>query len=329
MIDGDNLTLMAHSPKTHNLTPIFVGGTGRSGTTILGDLLNEHSQIRTSNPTEIKFLSNRGGLLDVIFGSPSLKLLDRKKISMLHVRTYRQRKRRDLDARYLRMQEFKERLWQKWWEIDAQPPHGPGLHAGIDKEALAQIISRFEKSLKGNPSRLGTRFMNDFISAQLDSSSYEKYWAETTPMNISYARQLLILYPQARFIVMRRDPRDVIASLLTKDWGPTTPLEGIEWIEKRLRSDSFGESFIPDNQLLVVNLEDLVSNSPKESYQRILNFLKVIDEPAMRAFHQERMSSDLASSGRWKTQIDSPEFSQAFTDMIQRLEHDSVKFGLI
>lgn len=320
---------MAHSPKTHNLTPIFVGGTGRSGTTILGDLLNEHSQIRTSNPTEIKFLSNRGGLLDVIFGSPSLKLLDRKKISMLHYRTYRERRRRDLHTRYLRMQEFKERLWQKWWEIDAQPPHGPGLHAGIDKEVLAQIISRFEKSLKKNPSRLGTRFMNDFISAQLDSSGHEKYWAETTPMNISYARQLLILYPQARFIVMRRDPRDVIASLLTKDWGPTTPLEGIEWIEKRLRSDSYGESFIPKDQLLVINLEDLVSNSPKESYQRILDFLQIIDEPVMRAFHQVRMSSDLASSGRWKTQIDSPEFSQAFAEMIQRLENDSVKFGVI
>ena len=46
------------------VVPVFIGGTGRSGTTILGDLLNEHSRVRTSNPTEIKFLANRGGFLD-------------------------------------------------------------------------------------------------------------------------------------------------------------------------------------------------------------------------------------------------------------------------
>ena len=43
-----------------NPIPIFIGGTGRSGTTIVGDLLNEHPEVRTSLPTEIKFLSNPG-----------------------------------------------------------------------------------------------------------------------------------------------------------------------------------------------------------------------------------------------------------------------------
>ena len=40
-----------------NPIPIFIGGTGRSGTTIVGDLLNEHPEVRTSLPTEIRFIN--------------------------------------------------------------------------------------------------------------------------------------------------------------------------------------------------------------------------------------------------------------------------------
>ena len=59
---------MGKSPIFHKVTPVFVGGTGRSGTTVMGDLLGKHPDVRTSTPIEIKFLSNRSGLLDVVFG---------------------------------------------------------------------------------------------------------------------------------------------------------------------------------------------------------------------------------------------------------------------
>jgi hypothetical protein len=318
---------VAHSPKNHNPIPIFIGGTGRSGTTIFGDMLNEHSLIRTSNPTEIKFLANRGGLLDVIFGSPTSKISDREGISILHYRTYRNRKKKSAQMRRDNIQIFRENLWQKWWQIDAKPPHGPGLHTGITKDVLTQLLNKFEKSINRTPVRAGSRFMKDFIANQSDSTDTDKYWVETTPMNISYARHLLALFPHAKFIVMRRDPRDVIASLVTKDWGPSTPLEGVEWIENRLRAGHLGQSFIPKAQLLTIDLEDLVTNSPGQTYNKILTFLEIEDEPAMRAFHEEKMSSDLASSGRWKNQIDSPEFSQAITEMAQRLKADGIECG--
>jgi len=90
---------MPKSPNIHNVTPIFIGGTGRSGTTVLGDLLNEHSLVRTSNPTELKFLANRGGFLDVVFGSMNSQIENREKISIFNFRTYRQRAEKDLKQR--------------------------------------------------------------------------------------------------------------------------------------------------------------------------------------------------------------------------------------
>jgi hypothetical protein len=304
-------------------TPIFIGGTGRSGTTVLGDLLNEHSLVRTSNPTEIKFLANRGGFLDVVFGSMNSQLENREKISIFHYRTYRQRAHKDLLQRQERFQEFQERVWEKWWQIDAPAPHGPGLHAGIEKNDLRNLLDDYADSIKKNPAKQARKLMQDFI-AQQKGSKREKFWAETTPMNITYSHRLIKLFPEAKFIVIRRDPRDVIASLLTKNWGPNTPAEGVEWIEARIRADHEALKSVPKNQVMFINLEDLVTNSPQESYNKLLNFLQIDDEDAMRVFHTNKMTAENASSGRWKKEINDPEFELAIDAMNQRFKQESI-----
>ena len=314
---------MRYSRGIHRVVPIFIGGTGRSGTTILGDLLNEHTLVRTSNPTEIKFLANRGGFLDVVFGSMSSQIENRQKISILHYRTFRERAQKDFLHRSQRFDEFNKKIWERWWEIDAPAPHGPGLHAGIDKKDLQRLLGIYSKNIKRKPIQQARKFMKSFIYLQKDQKA-EKYWAETTPMNISYSHRLIKLFPEAKFIVIRRDPRDVIASLLTKDWGPNTPLEGIEWIEARLRSDNDAISAVAPNQVLVIHLEDLVTNSPEETYLKILEFLELKDEPAMRKFHTTKMTKENASSGRWKTEIDTPEFREAIESMNVRLRNDNI-----
>jgi hypothetical protein len=49
----------------HDFTPVFIGGTGRSGTTILLNLLNRHPDFHASMPREIKYLTSRHGLVDI------------------------------------------------------------------------------------------------------------------------------------------------------------------------------------------------------------------------------------------------------------------------
>ncbi len=309
--------------KARETSPVFIGGTGRSGTTVLGDLLNEHSLVRTSNPTEIKFLANRGGFLDVIFGSMNSQIENRQKISIFHYRTYRERAQKELLQRSERFDEFANKIWEKWWEIDAPAPHGPGLHVGIDKKDLQRLLDNYSKNIKRNPIQQARKFMESFISLQKDHKG-ENYWVETTPMNISYSHRLIKLFPKAKFIVIRRDPRDVIASLLTKDWGPSTPLEGIEWIEARLRSDNDALRAVAPNQVLVIHLEDLVTNSPEETYLKVLDFLQLQDEPAMRKFHTTKMTAENASSGRWRDEIDTPEFRDAVEGMNKRLGNENI-----
>ncbi len=314
---------MRNSLRSHRVVPVFVGGTGRSGTTVIGDLLANHSRIRTSTPIEIKFLTNRSGLVDVVFGYNQEIEKKSGKVSILNFRTYRKRKRKEKERFAKILAEFNRFIWEKWWDIDAPPPHGRGLISGISKGDLEDLLSRLDRELKLNRKWAARRFMGAFISKQFDAGD-EIYWVETTPMNIPEANKLQELFPNALFINMVRDPRDVIASLLTKNWGPTTPLEGLDWIEKRLLAGHEALSVINPAKKMTVALEDLAINSREQTYNKLLTFLKISDEPAMQKFFVESMTPDAATSGRWKAEIDSPEFSAGFEEMKARLSKSGV-----
>jgi len=316
---------MRNSLRSHRVVPVFVGGTGRSGTTVIGDLLANHSQIRTSTPIEIKFLTNRSGLVDVVFGYNQEIEKKSGKISILNFRTYRKRKWKEKERFAKILAEFNKFIWEKWWDIDAPPPHGRGLVSGISKMDLENLLARLERELKINRKWAARRFMSSFISKQFGAGD-EIYWVETTPMNISEANKLQELFPSALFINMVRDPRDVIASLLTKKWGPTTPLEGLDWIETRLIAGHEALSVIKPDKKTTIALEDLAINAREKTYKGLLDFLKISDEPAMQKFFVESMTPDAATSGRWKAEIDSQEFSAGYAAMTARLAKEGVVF---
>ena len=305
--------------------PVFVGGTGRSGTTVVGDLLGNHSKIRTSTPIEIKFLTNKSGLVDVVFGYSSEIEKSAGKVSMLNFRTYRKRKQKERERFSKILAEFNKFIWEKWWDIDAPPPHGRGLISGIAKADLEKLLKRLEGDLKINRKWAARRFMATFISKQFGAGD-EIYWVETTPMNIPEANKLQELFPNALFINMVRDPRDVIASLLTKKWGPTTALEGLDWIEARLLAGHEALTAVKPEKKITIALEDLAIKNREATYKKLLGFLKVTDEPAMQAFFTQSMTPDAATSGRWKSEIDSPEFSTGYAAMTARLAKAGVAF---
>jgi hypothetical protein len=307
---------MKNSSRTHKVRPVFVGGTGRSGTTVMGDLLGSHKDIRTSVPIEIKFLANKSGLLHLVFGRD--KSDQKENVSLLNV-TGRIRKRRRAKQALVKIEaEFLDRMWNDWWDIDAPPPHGRGLHSGISKQRLQELLNRLIKDLRINRVWAGRRFMRDFISSQEDHGN-QKYWVETTPLNVAQARRIKKLFPNALFINMVRDPRDVIASLLTKNWGPTTPLEGLEWIEKSLIDGHNALHQIPSKQKITIALEDLAIHNREETYQSILTFLGLPDDSAMRHFFESELTPQAATSGRWKTEIATPEFLAGYAELEKKL----------
>ena len=44
--------------------PVLVGGTGRSGSTIVGDLLDHHPDLTLTRPMEVRFIAGNDGLAE-------------------------------------------------------------------------------------------------------------------------------------------------------------------------------------------------------------------------------------------------------------------------
>jgi DUF1680 family protein len=111
----------------------------------------------------------------------------------------------------------------------------------------------------------------------------------------------------------------VIASLLTKNWGPTTPMEGLTWIEKRLTDGHTALKSVPAKQKITIALENLAIDNREGTYLKLTKFLGITDSPLMRKFFEEELTPENATSGRWKKEISSPEFDAAYAALESRL----------
>lgn len=311
--------------KTTPIDYVFVGGTGRSGTTIIADLLNNHPDIRSSLPIELKFTTNSGGVLDLTFGSQFAPVKKPTSIPFYSLRTRRERRVRDQEKDRQNLQAFVEKIDSTWWEIDAPPPHGRGLVSGISRSMYETIFNQFRVDFRRDRVNATRSFLDSMISNQSNNGG-EQIWIDTTPMNIPNAHRLIKLFPNARFINMVRDPRDTIASLLTMHWGPTTPLQGVEWYEKRIRAGHASLSRIPQDQQLTISIEELIIHEPESTYNSLLSFLDIKDSPLMADFFKEDMKPAAVRLSRWRDEITDSEFIPAYDAMIKRLRDDNVAF---
>ena len=119
---------------------------------------------------------------------------------------------------------------------------------------------------------------------------------EKSPRHVRYLEELLMWYPEARVVVMQRDPRAVVASQLRTPWSqsqvaPLSLRQGV-FVNKRVQElafyaanwrDVYGR-IVPrwqaDNRVLVVAYEALVQDAEGE-LRRICDFLDEPYEPAM------------------------------------------------
>jgi hypothetical protein len=117
------------------------------------------------------------------------------------------------------------------------------------------------------------------------------------------APTLLQIFPQMKMIHMVRDGRDVACSLAARSWGPNSVARGVRWWAKRMRRADAGERGLPADRLLVVNLEDLVERDREGTYGRVLEFLRVEDEPKIRRYFDKKLTPENANIGRWRSDL--------------------------
>ena len=251
-----------------------MGGTGRSGTHILGQLLGEHPRL-ADVPIESRFHCNKRGMPDLLGGRVSLA-------------------------------GFLAKLREFWWHrvrVDDQPR---GLYNLMRQAPFDEAVARFEAGYHSDPVSACRALFVELLWRVADEQE-KPGLVEMSSHNIREAQTLRRLFPEARFVHTVRDGRDAASSVTTKTWGPDSVAKAIDWWAERLRAIEAGvnatedgtEFSLPADRLHCVVLDDLVAGERERAYDELLAFCALEDDPAIRGFFDGEMGSGAANRGRW------------------------------
>jgi hypothetical protein len=301
-----------------SFTPLFTGGSGRSGTTIIVNLLKSHPEIHSSLPREIKYLTSRYGLVDLNFGRPIRLEEDFKGV------------RNNLAARINnRIGKRKEELFltflkSKWWSETGKKGNPRGLVQGVTEEQLTEISSRFSSSYKKDLLVASRQFFYDLSYCQFKKDKV-RYFADSTPVNTMQAHFIYQLFPDALFINMIRDGRDVAYSVSKESWGPSDPFKGLKWWGNRVLVSHQSLSQLPNKQHLEIRLEELIVSDRENQYLKILNFLGISDHPSVLEFFSLEMRPEKMSQGEWKEKVKDPiVFDKEYDKVLSKLKQQGI-----
>lgn len=116
-------------------------------------------------------------------------------------------------------------------------------------------------------------------------------WGDKTPGYVSYLGPISALFPDAQFVHLIRDGRQVARSIAEQEWGAPTLVSAARWWRNKVaHGRRFGRSARP-GQYTELRLEQLTAE-PEAAARQLCEFLDVPFDPEMLRFHEsaaERM----------------------------------------
>jgi hypothetical protein len=289
--------------------PIFIGGTGRSGTTLLYDIMRQHPAI-FAPPKEMRFLIDSGGLLNLVSAltedySPAqagrawCQIAQMMQHDLITPRTspYRfyQLKNFMGQAYEEQVKVFLDSLLHGSFEGQVawmEDPSTNGFYGlwGRLRHRMPMLPDLGRKVRPVNPvvryfadrEELIVRVRN-FLEALFGEpmqTEGKQIWCEKTPHNKLHLDFLWELFPDALFIHMKRDPRGVAKSYVRQQWASsdlkTSCLQLADIYEAWLGRKEIIERLGNDKQVLEVKLEDFAVD-PQPLLKAIAQYYDIDD----------------------------------------------------
>ena len=320
---------------------IFIGGTGRSGTTILGKVLGKHRDIYTY-PFETRFIIDPDGIIDLVrcltddwspyrgdiavkrFSKLMEELYRPKSIHLIKMGIYatlpkfgispiRYTTRRYFgdviprDKYFEILEDFLKKIidieYRGFWAGTPSLTPGPTIISTkkFQRDILMKICRNFVEELLGYPAK----------------HSKKNVWVDHTPYNVLHASFITELLPNAKIIHIYRDPRDVISSYKTKNWGGNTAREVIFVIKQAFAVWEEEKRKIEPDRYFEIKFEEFLNNT-ESILNKLMDFL---DLP----FDKKMLTVDLSRGhvGRWKNDLSPEEI-----DLVERHLSDIMdKYG--
>lgn len=258
--------------------PIFVGGTGRSGTTVAGRLLGHHRDLRTTNPREIRFIASKGGLADAYAG-------------------------------LVTPEQVVSSLWEHWYVRVKPSGARSGLFRRLDEEHMRVACAEYVERFAADPYAASRAFAETIVSATPEQGargapSRARRWVDTTPANARAADRVLALFPEGVVVHMMRDGRDVAASFVSKPFGPTDVFTALEEWRERMIEAHRAEQACPPGRFLRVDLHELSVTRREETLAALLEGIGVAPDDRLSAWFAANVLPQQAHIGRWRRDYD-------------------------
>jgi hypothetical protein len=300
------MDLVAERPEKPEL--LFVGGTGRSGTHVVSQLIAGHSSWARV-PIEARFHVNPQGFPDLLAGQTT-------------------------------PDQFLRKLKRFWWRRIRAGEVAPviarriafgrkvrGLHKIVERERFDAAVGEFEATV-GSDADLACRNLFLDLLWPIAAEAGKPGLIEMSCFTIAESPTLVRLFPEAKLIHTVRDGRDAGSSKVSKRQKRSHPRdasEGIRWWEGRLRKIEAGVRQLDPGSLLTISLDELVDGDRERVYEEILGYLGLDDEPGMREFFENEMSASAAHKERWREGLDPDEQAavvREYEKTLERLERE-------
>lgn len=132
------------------------------------------------------------------------------------------------------------------------------------------------------------------VFAVFASREGKPLYGDKTPGYVVQIPELADMFPEARFVHLIRDGRNVALSYIERPWGPSTVGEAAMYWRSRVSRGRKAGKALGSGRYLEVSYEDLV-NDPETVVRQICEFLSLEFEPAMLQY-QEAAERFIASS---------------------------------
>lgn len=303
-----------------DMIPVFIAGTGRSGTTVLKQVLARHSRI-VALANELRVIVDPGGVLDLISALSDRWSPWKADTAIFRFRDMLLACGRSSSAGLLRLERFSrkalgtaglaprpyggmglahqfgydyyhKRLQQLVEDLSFHVTRGNWLGSPFP---AAGVIFESEPKPRGDIEQILRAFIGDlYLRLAREGSSH---WVEDSPFNLLYAAELHRLFPSMRLVHIFRDPRDVLASHMQFGWGG----DSLDATARRLagiyRRWSQIRGILPASSFLEVSLEAL-SAHPEDGLREICGFIGLDFEESLMA-----IPLDKVHRGRWQQEI--------------------------